>query len=71
MKHLEINPKNLRRLCGLNGFTVRELAESLDVSETLLYRAAANPREYPNRFAQLEHKLPIRTMSPEAAVIAA
>lgn len=56
----KINTKNLRRLCGLNGLRVRDLANRLGVSDTLLYRAVKEPESYPARFAQIEAALSIR-----------
>jgi len=61
MKHsAKINTKNLRRLCGLNGFRVRDLAVRLGVSDALLYRAVKEPTAYPRRYAQIEEALAIR-----------
>jgi hypothetical protein len=62
MKLLIINKKNLSRLCGLNGFKISELAASLGVSDTLLYRAAEFPAEYPGTFKKLEAALKNRTV---------
>lgn len=64
MKPLIINAKNLRALCGLNGFRIRDLAAHLGVSESLLYRAADHPDDYPARYAELEKLLPIRQRPP-------
>ena len=59
-ENLGITAENLRRVAGLNGYTVTELARIRGCSDALLYRSAADPKSYPAVYRWLDATLPRR-----------
>lgn len=62
MRLRTVNAGNLNRIAGLNGKTLGDLAEAMQCSKSLLYRAVHHPKKYPKRFRQINDLLPIRTV---------
>ena len=62
MQTLKINPKNLRRLCGLNGMTVVELARRIQRNKVTVYRAVRHPQQYRPTYQLVGHLLPQRSL---------
>lgn len=59
----EINPKNLRRICGLNGFSsIREFARHIGRSHVAVHHAVRNPGQFGPTVALMEKHLPIRKL---------
>lgn len=56
----EINPKNFRRICGLNGLTVVELAKQIIRHRDTLNRAVRNPSQFKPTYERILKALPIR-----------
>jgi hypothetical protein len=56
----KIVPGNLLKTCWLNGFSVTDVANKLDRSTTLIYRAVEFPDSYPGVYKKISDLLPKR-----------
>ena len=57
--------ENLRRVCGLNGYTIGELATKLGIARQTVYDAVNFPARWPAAAARVSNALPIRSLPHE------
>jgi hypothetical protein len=63
MRTVDLNPKTLRTIAGLNGNpSVAELARRIGRSRAVLYHALRNPNRYRPTVAAIKRALPRRTL---------
>ena len=53
----KIKPENLKRLCGLKGLTIPELAERIDRHVKSVHRAVKHPQQHKPTFRKIEEVL--------------
>ena len=61
-KEVSITPDNLRFVCGLNGFLVKEVAERMNCTSSMLHQVVSAPDEYPAPYERLCELLPRREL---------
>ena len=62
---IQITRENLRRVCGLNGFTIAELAAKIGVGRQTVYDCITFPTRWPKAHAKVNAALPIRKLPHE------
>lgn len=56
----EINIKNFARICGLNGYQVREVVAKSKRNKSTIYKALREPHNFGPTVEVLERLLPVR-----------
>ena len=62
---LTLTRSNIRRVCGLNGFTIIELAAHLGIARQTVYDAVSFPARWPDAAKRVNEALPIRSLPNE------
>ncbi len=61
----EINTKNFRYICGLNGLTPSSLPKKIRRHRDTMYRALRNPGQFKPTYKRILTALPIREVPNE------